>query len=285
MDCMEEPIHLESKQLVVRYNDASTINKFSRLQLNENSQMNIFNNYAKLHGGGIFTDETCEYRNTDQLCFFQFNDIPTTVALNFFSNSAQLGGDAIFGGCLSNCTLHIAENILLINSSIPNSRFWNFTALDLTSQSAIAGSPRKVAFCAKSKDSSDCGSALTVTVYRGQRFNISMMVVDTVCVPSIDGIHASIRNESGSVQFNDVIYQSKKICHDYPYSITGDPTSTSAVLEFIPQSREFHPNLIPAHLTIIITECPLGFKGSDSECTCYEMLQDFKIECISSRVS
>ena len=112
-----------------------------------------------------------------------------------------------------------------------------------------------------------------------------MMVVDTLCTPSIDGIHASISNKSGSAKLNGITYQSMKVCFNYSYSITGDPASTSAVLEFIPQSRNLHPNLIPARLMVNITECPLGTKGSDSECTCYEALQDFKIECVSSRVS
>ena len=83
---------------------------FSELIFRNASEVSIIDNTATTYGGGIHSDETCEERNTEKKCFFQFEEKHTSAkSLVFSGNTANHGGELIFGGCLSNCKIEINE--------------------------------------------------------------------------------------------------------------------------------------------------------------------------------
>ena len=132
-------------------------------------------------------------------CFIQFD--PNNTAIRFFGNRATLGGDAIFGGCLSNCLLSLNEGTrsnITINVTESHNLFWNFISPeDRQSQSVFVEDPRRVVFCTNTSTFDNdvvektCSDRHIVTVYRGQTFNISMMAVDNSCFPSVANIVTS----------------------------------------------------------------------------------------------
>lgn len=181
--------------------------KFSRMVLDRNTQINIIGNKANKYGGGIFTDQTCNDSPGSPECFFQFNGaIPHSSVFNFTGNLAELGGNAIFGGCLSNCLI---DNSKRVDVTDPQNFIHVLVSLEKSS-STVAEYLTKVVFC--SSGTSHCNTSHTLKAYRGEQFNVSLMAVDDSCTPSVDYM---VKKAGGA----EKCLKTKKYCDSYPYSI------------------------------------------------------------------
>ncbi len=118
---------------------------FSVLRMSVGAKLSIDESSATLYGGAIFSDETCEDRNKRKECFFQFDVIPSTPAIRLEGNKASLGGDAIFGGCLSNCKL---SNYTSIDVTDPQNMIASIISIiKQQSSSTFAEYPKQITFC------------------------------------------------------------------------------------------------------------------------------------------
>lgn len=132
------------------------------------------------------------------IVFFQFDERnPREKIISFNGNSAIQGGDMIFGGCLSNCSVWIDETLKTINKSDPSNIIWRFVTLEnVLSQSTFIEHPKRAAFCRNTSSSClknvTCSYSHVVEVYSGEVFNVSLMVVDDFCSPSIELIQATL---------------------------------------------------------------------------------------------
>ena len=164
----------------------------SKLNLLEHSRLKFESNKAQIYGGGIYIDK--QICNDNVTCFFSTNDYHYDH-LTFSGNSADVAGDAIFGGCLSHCHL----NSKIIDLTDNNNTFWRIVKQTNSSKSAslFAESPKRVVFC-KNETTSDklflskCFSNDTVSTYPGKQFTISLMVADESCFASRGIIQAKI---------------------------------------------------------------------------------------------
>ena len=85
-----------------------------QLTLKANSEVYLTNNSASF-GGGVFIDRACPVKN----CFVTFEN---NSALYLSGNVATKGGDAVYGGCLSNCTIEKTK----VNITNEGNFFWDF---------------------------------------------------------------------------------------------------------------------------------------------------------------
>ncbi len=227
-------IQLKSDQVACVKNRMIPLPKFSTLIFKTLSRVLITNNTADTYGGGIFSDETCENRGDKRKCFFEFASGSRHMSkevLTFSGNQAKQGGDQIFGGCLSNCSLtHItlinetdenntffdflpsqstpirvsycnndlcySKQRILLSKTNPNDTFWDFiSAENLLSPSNFIEPPKRVAFCVNETSAVQmitCNNSHTVSVYRGEHFTIPLAAVDDFCLPSVSMIKARI---------------------------------------------------------------------------------------------
>ena len=148
----------------------------------KSSELVIINNTAHEYGGRIFLERSgCSYYG-DNKCFFQPDDNNTIIDSELIllsGNSADHGGDAVYGGCLSNCSVSVnGEHIFLTKCSLNNTLWDLVSSTNIMSQSTFV-EQRRVVFCTNTSTfSTSCTDPPTLSVYRGQMFTVHLMVAD-----------------------------------------------------------------------------------------------------------
>ena len=182
----------------------------SYIVLAKSSKLSLINNTADAFGGGIYLWRNRCFNYPD--CFLrQFE----SDNIAFSGNSAGQGGDAVFGGCLSGCY----TNGVLLNKCDRSNTLWDSVSFTSdVSQSTFVEAQRRLMFCTNSSTSSaSCSNGSdSISVYRGQQFNVSLMVADTCCFPSAELIEARVKHSQGEGQFplklkHDAYQMGKKV--------------------------------------------------------------------------
>ena len=258
----------------------------SKLIFSTSSKLNIINNSAYAYGGGIYIEEeTCISDNT---CFFQLEEEYPAISSQVIAlsgNHAKEGGDQILGECLSNCS--ILNNTFLSMCDF-NNTFWDFVSSANTTLTFL-GYKKKVSFCKNHVDSSisgfSCSYSNTINVYRGQIFNVPLMIADDCCFPSsVEYIEAKIKSPLQFKQNPGSIQKYRKLCYNYSYTLKGGfGIKTPSTIEFsTPQPKITHLNL-----TVNLEECPIVYKedSESGECVCHDILMSHKVKCTPSNKS
>lgn len=260
---------------------ALRLDKKSKLKFNLKSQLILTRNTARSYGGGIFSQQSCEIGQKID-CFFEFNSSADKI-LNFKENKARIGGDAIFGGCLSNCSLPSGD---IVNVKDNDNIFWQIVAVSQSSrsQSLFAEFPNKVVFCSNHSGNFthhlkiSCNSSHEVTVYRGEKFKVPLMVTDDFCFPCFGLIRADI--ELANVQLEGKDFRlTNKSCDYYTFSLKSKENVTSASIKLFYQKDYDIIMTSPALLTVNFKSCPLGFRLKDELCVCYKKTSLRGIKC------
>ena len=251
----------------------------SYIVLVKSSKLSLINNTADAFGGGIYLGRRSCFTYLE--CFLRHLEKGDVA---FSGNSAGQGGDAVFGGCLSGCY----SNGVLLNKCDRSNTLWDLVSFTSNvSQSTFVETQRRLMFCTNSSTSSaSCSnSSDAVSVYRGQKFNVSLMVADTCCFPSAELIEARVKHSQGEEQFplqlkHDAYQMGKKYCHNFSYVLIG--LGQTATVEF-----KSHFNAPPVLLTVHLKECPTGYElnTQSGECGCKSILKIYKIECHPNNAS
>ena len=260
----------------------------SNLLFRTSSKLNIINNRAEGFGGGIYLEETFGCNGASSCvnsCFFQSEEESEVIA--FSGNHAKLGGDQMFGGRLTDCSLQFNKEKTFLSVNCTQHLFFKkyISSANASSLSIFVGYQKKVAFC----ENSSCNDSKFIHVYRGQMFNVPLMIADDCCIPSSEYIEAKIKtdsNEKSPLQFkqNNPFQITKKACHNFSYTLKGGfGLKKPATIEFgVPQQI----STAPAILTVYLEECPIVYKHPESkECVCHDILKSHKVECIPSSKS
>ena len=259
-----------------------TSQKYSKLILTNDSQLHFVNNNSTTYGGGIFINETCKERNSRGSCFFELKSFANVHPLLYFkSNRAVKGGDTIFGGCLSNCSIYsnFTNKIADVDITRKEDIFWKFTQFDgLQSTSTFAEYPERVVFCTSNENDTSHNTSLHLTAYRGIFFDISLMVVDKNYHSSVGIVYAKSEPQSKmEIKFgenNDTI-ETLKYCFTYlSYIITKQELVTLNLLQEGERSRAYEPT----QLTVQFEDCPFGFKLNEKHSSCICPIID-QIKC------
>ena len=262
---------------------------FSTIGFSKGARLNLVENTAELYGGGIYTDESCRSRNEKRSCFFQINRTVSSndSAIMLTGNQAGLGGDAIFGGCLSEC--YIQDE--LINITDLNNFFYDIISLqDNPSASIYAASPEQIAFCSNKTMYPKCRYSQTINAYRGETFHVSLMISSSICFPTIGFIHARIketeRGQLGGIDGRESYKKSSKYCDTYTYAVNADLNISTVTMELLIH-RETPSSFAPTLLTLVLDDCPIGYQYNSTgrKCECGDLLKSKHIRCIASTQS
>ena len=238
-----------------------------RIMMEPNSRLNLLNNTAD-YGAGIFIDEVCE-KKVNRKCFVDFG---SNTSIMFSDNRANVGGDAIYGGCLNNCSLEETP----VNISDSENIFWKHVSPN--NPSYFIEPPTRVVFCTDTDRK--CQSNHAMSAYRGQKINISMMVADDSCLPSAATINIT-SNTSLELSGHGPIFNMHGDCADYSYTITEKNSINSGNILF-----QISANIRPARLSITFEDCPPMLVLDDGNCTCNETLMSkYHIACTADEYS
>ena len=263
--------------------------RYSQLLLTNSSMVFVIENTASTYGGGIYSDETCDARNCNQTCFLQFETTYAMTQLIMSGNRAQLGGDSVFGGCLSNCSIEINKTRITIDKTDPNNTLWTlvFTGNPL-SQSTFVEDPTGASFCINTTSMHadaviSCNKSHTVSVFRGQTFNVSVLAGDDLCYPTRKALTVLGEKNFSLLEQGDVL-QTRKYCHNYLYALAGGSNQNKTDMQFSFQDPFAKIN-VPAILTVILKDCPPGLKleKSTQQCMCHNKFKSYKIVCHADR--
>ncbi len=257
------------------------------------SKLVLLNNTAFSYGGGLYVDKEC---HQNSVCFFKVSHY-TDRSIILEGNRATNGGNDIFGSCLQQCLL--TDNHA-VNLTDPRNIFWNITYSDnnvLRSASSIVEKPSKVAFCTNRTSTlvpyTTCHELDNISVYRGEKFELTLMISDNYCFASTGIIQAKVKRdmyETGETAIleNHQTYQfSDKFCSRHEYVLKAPASVTEATLEFYVNGEQTLHQSPPSRLDVVFLDCPLGFvlNASRHICDCTEALEHIGIECHPSDYS
>ena len=179
-------------------------------------------------------------------CFFQYSDkiLPKSVKITITDNKANTAGSVLFGGDIRKC-------ILFRSNQTYGSECFNKT-FDYSAQtgpSVISSEPTDVCFCDDNNTINCSQTQLTMTAYRGEEINISV-----VTVGQLNGVAPAILQ----IQPQDNADTSA----DMELHNTSAMNCTTIALKPIYQTYKLNVFGTESFklLNINFSNCPLGFK-------------------------
>ena len=279
------------------------LSSFSRIHIiikKENSRTVFSFNHAA-EGGAIYVDDYSYVDNSgrnssrNKRCFFesttfvekqQIDKNSSMKNFDFNNNIAEKGQD-LFGGLLDRCTL---DGTVLINKQSDvrrvSTHYSGRTVWALLSNSFntnfISSLPVRVCFCIQ--NSPNCTYELpTLSKYRGQMINFSVVVVDQVETPLPSVIRAQFPKHSkgelgeGSGEYLQTLPAN---CSQLTFHVfSPDDNETIEVYSDDGPHRDL--GISKLTVTVNLLPCPLGFQFSEqnTSCVCHKLLQQFTNSC------
>ena len=279
-------LKVNSKVFVLKENQVYT----------DKAYLNFIDNHAK-HGGAVYVDDTNSITcSAGSECFIQtlklynllyVDTSNSKVNIFFTGNTATAQGSNLFGGLLDRCIPSQFAELLYPNKGIYYSgvtylqNISNNTQLD-----SISSKPVRVCFC-NSELEPDCSYQLpTITVKKGEAFNVSVVAVDQVNNTVDANIFSSVSSFNSGFGEGQQIQNVGRNCTDLTYNVYS-PNSSETINLFAdgPCGRA---DLSTSHITIQFTDCtcPVGFQplsnsksSTRCECVCDSKLSPFITHC------
>ena len=257
--------------------------------------VNFTGNHAR-YGGAIYVDDdtnsgTC---SPDNECFIQtlalyqftYYDLDT-VNILLSENTASEQGSDLFGGLLDRCIPSPFAEVFLIKEHAHYSGVTYFQDItDKTQIHSISSKPVRVCFC-NSEHEPDCSyQHPTITVKKGEAFNVSVVAVDQVNSSVVANITTSISSSDGGFYEGQQTQSVGRTCTDLTYSVLS-PHDYETINLFA-DGPCGSTALSTSHVTIHFSECtcPVGFEplsNSESsticECVCDSKLFPYITDC------
>ena len=291
----------------------------SRIIIPDNTQIDFMENHAERVGGAIYvrglpksfnieTTERCFYqlpsaRNNSEECLAKINS-----SLNFFNNSANNGGEDIYGAPLKHsCYVSVTEKVK--GYEIAKTNIFRFYSLPEEYYSSISSDPQRVCLCDK-HGIPQCANVSYIiqeqTRFPGEKFNVSAVLVGDEFGTVSGTIYATLLPNERSLnqQLQEVSF---KKCSLLEYSIHARPQPKTLVLtanrvnideyadlkeverivndQVRQENAAKHgitPELLsqPIFINITLEDCPVGFKldARTYSCECSSELLRIGIE-------
>lgn len=298
---------------------AMILQQESVMKLLVNSSVRFIGNHATYVGGAIYVDTNTFYRYTSEgrfapksKCIFETDVKVTGNMFVFENNSADSGGDVVYGGQMGLATTGDGSSCLLSLKNQTNKAI-----------SAITSQPSRVCVCDDATGWPNCTTVFYTVprqVYPGEIIYLYTVVVGQGFGTGTGSVYAQFlnTNKHGSRQ-NTTLENwqytqgvSQKHCNQLTYSIRTDPASGSIVLvlsavrmnevtnivsnsrvnELVKKYKEFENGLkptfpqqllyFPLYINISVLPCPAGFTLSKQpyECECNQQLRSLnQVRC------
>ena len=239
--------------------------------------LNFIENHAK-YGGAVYVDDinsiTCSagsecFIQTLRLYSFLYSITPG-ANIFFSSNTATAQGSNLFGGLLDRCIpSQFAELLYTYYSGVTYLQIIsNIAHLD-----SVSSKPVRVCFC-NSEHEPDCSYQLpTITVKKGETFNVSVVAVDQVNNTVDANISSSVSSLNGGFGEGQQNHNVGSNCTDLTYNVFSPHNSET--INLFADGPCGSAALSTRHITIQFTDCtcPVGFQPlsnskSSTRCEC-----------------
>ena len=239
-------------------------------------------NHARKYGGAIFVSDTtpsvyCDENSASEdlrsLCIFQVqadesllfkNELQTKI--NFYTNTADVGGGDLYGGTIDNCKLPnitMCPNLCDFQSSGDVFNTMTIGELDISSV------PVKVCSC--EKQIPDCAQPSSMELYPGEKFNVFVTVTGqrNATIPTVIQTQLSENIKIEELQDTQKTL-GLQLCSKLSFTVfSAESTSGNLTL-----SIDSSCNQNSLTIQINMQRCPRGFQLSTStnSCICDERL-------------
>ena len=242
----------------------------STMKLFQNGSVFFIENHAVLNGGAIYLDSSGDSSSCVSVshseCFLQLEQYDSDKVLTFVNNSAEKGGDVMYGREHTTCLL-LFNNISHISPDTP---------------SKVASNPTRVCIC--NNNTPECG-ALEVEVdpiCPGQSFNVSAVIVGDEGGTVAGSVFAiflplhSIRPQLAAGEDTQRVTQLH--CNELEYTIFSRNTNEMLGLTTVNAIGDYSGTIsfteLPMLINITILPCPPGFilMKTSARCDCSQFL-------------
>lgn len=238
-------------------------------------------------GGAIYIQQAC--MDTSPLCFFQpsfpkntpIGQFAKHMKLTFVNNSADIAGDAIYGGDFDRCSTIVPfrqtksqeiQSYLLF----PHILDKVFDMQEQKGPSWISSNPQQVCFCQDSQmnNNRSCATEMeSIEVYPGEHFAVSVITVGQMYGSTSGMINASLEDEQAKSHtlLKPKLPEVSSECTNMTFALHSN--RGSAIIKLRPLTSELltRYNITPVELNVKILQCPLGFEFTKSPpytCAC-----------------
>ena len=295
---------------------AMILQEKSKMKLLDNSSLLFTGNHATSVGGAIYVDTNAFYVSKDSSgvalsseCIFQTDGTVSEKRLVFENNSAESGGNVVYGGLMGLATTSDKSSCL--------KEFKVLSRIDQTNTlSAISSQPSRVCLC-NLTGRPDCMSVfytLPESVYPGQTVYLPAVVVGQDFGTGTGSVYAQFLNTNNADKQQDKALKqwqytqgvSQDRCNQLTYSILAVPANDSTVLVLsavrmnevthivshatvnyaIEEYNEYESGIrntfpqdllnFPLYVNISVLPCPTGFTLSSQwpyKCECNRHLR------------
>ena len=283
------------------------------LNIAKNVTVNFTRNHARHYGGALYINKSENYIEVEDTlpktalkCFYKPKITPVNyfgvftlpflenTRLVFTNNTSTVAGSAIYGGWLQQCYVKDGLTRFAQQSYHGFNIFRQLFRIITNSSdlSPVSSEPVRVCICYNSRP--EClNTDYTVEVHPGEMFQISAVGIGQLygTVPST--IHAHFRQTNtiihpkfGSLQS---VQKAEQFCTYLRYTVKSSNAEEDI---FLTVDTNVNKNLLNptfsaeklfanAVVHVKLKPCPLGFKLSESVCTCHPQLQALAITCYS----
>ena len=258
----------------------------SQMYLKPNTTVAFINNHAHSVGGGIYVQD--ENLLSTTMCFFELDYSVTeseklldTIAIVMVNNTADLAGNAIYGGSIDRCFMY---------APLAWKRYWHFMTKVRTvfnqlfhifpnDSLSVTSNPSGVCFC-NSSHIPDCNKKTYELVkFPGETFNVSMVTVGQLNGIVPGKVLATLINGSVFANPNQYLQEINNTqCNSLSYSVHSKQESETIVLTPL-QTINSSASKYPTNISLSLKPCPLGFSLAHDPpyCDCAPLLsRDFK---------
>ena len=216
---------------------------------------------------------TSSFRYTHS--FFQI-DIQhlDTVSIDSINDTAKMDGNFIYGGSLDRCVqrtnndtnrIHLFD---LLNKLPINVVSSNNARKDITSE------PYGLCFCGN--NDSICSSMKSITVYRGQKFVVSVQAIAQGGSTATQV--TAVASYDSRVNLNQVLQPLSYHCSNLTYNFYSTGYFKKLTLRSRGSCGDF--TMVEATIEVTLLPCPDIFIQSNESCICEKRLQKYNTECI-----
>ena len=258
----------------------------SFLTFNRGVNISMSYNHATKYGGGIYHEDIasaaqCSFKynpvsafnDLDQsldYCFLRFKysvDYEYNSTLIFSNNSADISGNFLHGGLLDRCQLEQSQK----NQRNLLYDYFHYQISEITSE------PYYSCFCTKARHiiANDCLGLISIEIYPGQKFHISLIALDqtgTSVTTNITAVSATSRLNSD--QSSQTL---KPECSKLSYNLYSTQDTNQLIL--YPDGPCRDTGVARAVVNVTFRPCPDGFMKSGENCVCEEILNEYNASC------
>ena len=269
------------------YGAALKVCDSSLVFLHEGTNVSFLNNIAN-KGGAIYAQQGC--LDTEPACLFQpalNSSIPIEkfdnyIQVKFANNSAEVAGDAIYGGSLDYCYILTSYSYNGIRS-IFNQIYVFQKIFDMSQQagsSNISSNPHGVCFCDSLTRDVICDKInIDLSVYPGQTFNTTITTIGQFNGATAGIIDASLVNKQSTddlISLNKL--QPQTGCTNLTYRVLSNAPNAKINFTAITTDVNVFYKSINASLTLSLLPCPPGFMLIKGECKCDPLIRGY-VDC------